>query len=277
MLDITFIRQNTDIIRASNQKRGLDIDLKKLIATDDKRVAFAGDKTSESYQKLMKQWVALMQSIPNIPDMSVSAAPTTELERFEATENTESLSIVTSETFFAPPSITKSVQIAHVLEAYFAEIGAQMYVPKQKIDLRNTPELHALRSALPQITSTPQLSIIKTGSICTEMYALIYEGESSMATSLAWFEQLRTGISETFKKANIPFILTALAAPEMQVQAAKEYCYTTQGPTGSVCECARLTLERDFVSRETRRSYTKDGVKKYAHAITLILDTSVIF
>ncbi|NQV88670.1 MAG: serine--tRNA ligase [Parcubacteria group bacterium] len=110
MLDIKFIRENKDLIKAGAQKKHLDFDVEKLIAVDDKRKTAltsieakrteqnqfnekivntpdASEKTKmidtmktlktelqkeeETFKEIMKEWQSLMVSVPNIPDMSV--------------------------------------------------------------------------------------------------------------------------------------------------------------------------------------------------------------
>jgi seryl-tRNA synthetase len=109
MLDIHFIRENTDLIKAGAAKKHLDVDIDRLIAVDDTRKmlrleldtkrAEQNRKSSdiqrasgaerqnlieamqhlkagmvESEEKLkdvMVEWQQLMLTVPNIPDMSV--------------------------------------------------------------------------------------------------------------------------------------------------------------------------------------------------------------
>lgn len=110
MLDISFIRDNQDIIGEAARKKGLDFDIKELMVCDDKRRAVqqevdemrntqnvasgriaqvtdteernrlieeskqtkeALQKKEEELKEVMKTWQALMLSVPNIPDMSV--------------------------------------------------------------------------------------------------------------------------------------------------------------------------------------------------------------
>lgn len=110
MLDIKFIRENQDLIKAAAEKKHLDFDVAKLIAVDDKRrellavieskraeqnsasekiaKASGADERSElikamkavkdsaeqvetEYKQVMHEWQVLMVAVPNIPDMSV--------------------------------------------------------------------------------------------------------------------------------------------------------------------------------------------------------------
>lgn len=109
MLDIKFIRENTDIVQSGAKKKHIDIDIGALIALDDKRkelqlsidtkraeqhtasetIASASDAEraelitrmqgvketlkleEESMQEIMKEWRALMLMVPNVPDISV--------------------------------------------------------------------------------------------------------------------------------------------------------------------------------------------------------------
>lgn len=109
MLDIKFIRENKELVKAGAQKKHVDIDIDALLAVDDKRRALMlsletkraeqnaassklpsaapADKASlldamkklkadmakedEDLKTVMKDWQALMLRVPNIPDMSV--------------------------------------------------------------------------------------------------------------------------------------------------------------------------------------------------------------
>lgn len=110
MLDIKFIRENKDLVAAGAAKKRITVDLDKLLALDDKRRALqasfdekraeqnvASQKItsaksdaekqeviarmqrlketmrleSESLEEVLKEWRALMVTIPNIPDISV--------------------------------------------------------------------------------------------------------------------------------------------------------------------------------------------------------------
>lgn len=110
MLDIRFIRENTDLIKAAARKKHVEVDLDKLIKLDDERRelqvavdqlraeqnaasekvaaatddserqrvidevrSFKGDlsEKEERLKKVIKQWQTLMVAVPNIPDMSV--------------------------------------------------------------------------------------------------------------------------------------------------------------------------------------------------------------
>lgn len=110
MLDIKFIRENKDIVKAGAQKKHIEIDLNKLISLDDERlkilkevedlrgqinrvsndIAISPDqelkiqlieemrivkedlkKKEEKLKETMEQWQRLMLEIPNVPDISV--------------------------------------------------------------------------------------------------------------------------------------------------------------------------------------------------------------
>ncbi|MDO8552630.1 MAG: serine--tRNA ligase [bacterium] len=110
MLDIKFIRENKDIVIAGAKKKRITVDIDALLALDDKRrvlqasidekraeqniaskaIASAKEeeerqeviskmqtlkeilrKDEESLQEVMKEWRALMVTVPNVPDMSV--------------------------------------------------------------------------------------------------------------------------------------------------------------------------------------------------------------
>jgi len=109
MLDIKFIRENKDIVKAGAVKKHVDIDIDALIALDDERrtlltsieskraeqnvvstkLPSADEATKmsllesmkklkvelqaeeEKLKEIMKNWQAIMLAVPNVPDMSV--------------------------------------------------------------------------------------------------------------------------------------------------------------------------------------------------------------
>ena len=109
MLDIAFIRENSDLIDAAAKKKHLDFDVKKLLKVDNERLAVLKEteelrrqqneaskkiaeanndkrseliesvrglkselqKKEEELQKVTKKWQKLMLAVPNIPDISV--------------------------------------------------------------------------------------------------------------------------------------------------------------------------------------------------------------
>lgn len=108
MLDIKFIRENKEVVIAGAKKKRLNIDIEALIALDDKRrdlqktidekrseqneasKLIASDPSrrdeliqkmtelkdglkheEESLQEVLKEWRAMMVTVPNVPDMSV--------------------------------------------------------------------------------------------------------------------------------------------------------------------------------------------------------------
>lgn len=109
MLDIRFIRENTDLVKAGAAKKHLEVDIDRLLQVDDERktirqqlddrkaeqnrmsdrIRLAKDEEKqaliesmrhvkdgaaeleEKYTAIMEEWQKLMLSVPNIPDMSV--------------------------------------------------------------------------------------------------------------------------------------------------------------------------------------------------------------
>lgn len=109
MLDIRFIRENADIVKQGAAKKGIEIDIDRLLALDEDRRTIGADlenrraeqnRTSkkivlasgeekekllesmrhfkagmaeleEKYQKAMEEWQRLMLMVPNVPDISV--------------------------------------------------------------------------------------------------------------------------------------------------------------------------------------------------------------
>jgi len=109
MLDIKFIRENKDLIKAGAKKKHINFDVEELIKIDDERIALLGEveekrnkqnkasediaslegeerekkikemkafkdtfaKDEEKLKKVMNKWRELMLGVPNIPDVSV--------------------------------------------------------------------------------------------------------------------------------------------------------------------------------------------------------------
>ena len=109
MLDITFIRENKDIVIAGARKKHIDVDIEALLKLDEKRRELSAavdeqrsvqntaskeiahmpegeradaivrmqklkeelQREEEELKKVMSEWRALMLQVPNVPDMSV--------------------------------------------------------------------------------------------------------------------------------------------------------------------------------------------------------------
>lgn len=109
MLDIHFIREHADLVKAGAAKKRIDVDIDRLLAVDDERKAYRQEldekraeqnrasniisradgeereklleamrhlkegmaATEEKYKAAMEEWQKLMLMVPNIPDMSV--------------------------------------------------------------------------------------------------------------------------------------------------------------------------------------------------------------
>lgn len=109
MLDIHFIRENADLVRAGAAKKKMAVDIDRLLAVDEERkalrqeldlkraeqnrassaISLAKDaeraklieamqhlkagmlETEETYKKVVEEWQKLMLEVPNIPDISV--------------------------------------------------------------------------------------------------------------------------------------------------------------------------------------------------------------
>ncbi len=109
MLDIHFIRENADLVKAGAAKKRIEVDIDRLLAVDDERkqlrqefdarraeqnrasqtIALAkgeekeklleamrhvkqgAAELEEKLAKVMEEWQRLMLAVPNLPDMSV--------------------------------------------------------------------------------------------------------------------------------------------------------------------------------------------------------------
>jgi len=109
MLDIKFIRENADLVKAGAAKKHVEVDIDRLLQVDDERktlrqqldnrkaeqnrmsdairlakdaerekliesmrhVKEGGEELEAKYAAVMEEWQKLMLSVPNIPDMSV--------------------------------------------------------------------------------------------------------------------------------------------------------------------------------------------------------------
>ena len=109
MLDIHFIREHADLVKAGAAKKRIDVDIDRLLAVDDERKTYRQEldekraeqnrasniisradgeekeklleamrhlkegmaATEEKYKAAMEEWQKLMLMVPNIPDMSV--------------------------------------------------------------------------------------------------------------------------------------------------------------------------------------------------------------
>ncbi len=109
MLDIGFIRENKDLVKAGAEKKRIEVDIDALLALDDERkslrqtldeakakqnqaseqivkaegaerealvasmreVKAGAEETEETYKEVLTKWQEMMLMVPNIPDMSV--------------------------------------------------------------------------------------------------------------------------------------------------------------------------------------------------------------
>jgi seryl-tRNA synthetase len=109
MLDIHFIRENADLVKAGAEKKHMDVDIDRLLAVDEERKSLrqkmddrkaeqnrmsttiqlaSGEEKErliesmrfvkegfveleEKYNKALEEWQKLMLTVPNLPDMSV--------------------------------------------------------------------------------------------------------------------------------------------------------------------------------------------------------------
>ena len=109
MLDIHFIRENADLVKAGAEKKHIKVDIDRLLKVDEERISLrqqidekraeqnrmsstivkseGADRTAyiekmrmvkdgiaeieENYTKVMEEWQKLMLEVPNIPDMTV--------------------------------------------------------------------------------------------------------------------------------------------------------------------------------------------------------------
>lgn len=117
MLDIKFIRENTDIVKMAIEKKRVKLDIKELLDIDEKRVSVLSEveklrgkqnlvseripqltdesekaeliksmqvlkddlkKKEEELREVMEQWRSLMLQVPNVPDPSVPDGKTDE-------------------------------------------------------------------------------------------------------------------------------------------------------------------------------------------------------
>lgn len=117
MLDIKFIRENTDIVKMAIEKKRVKLDIKELLDVDEKRVSVLSEveklrgkqnlvseripqltdesekaeliksmqilkddlkKKEEELREVMEQWRSLMLQVPNVPDPSVPDGKTDE-------------------------------------------------------------------------------------------------------------------------------------------------------------------------------------------------------
>jgi len=114
MLDIKFIRENADVVKAGAEKKHIKVDIDRLLTADDERKQLRQDidakkaeqnrrsneiqraqgeeraklleamkqlkagmaETEERYKVVMEEWQKLMLAVPNVPDMSVPEGET---------------------------------------------------------------------------------------------------------------------------------------------------------------------------------------------------------
>ncbi len=155
MLDIKFIRENADLVKAGAAKKHIEVDIDRLLAVDEERrqvrqeldtkraeqnrmsntISLAkGDEREryiegmrhlkegmaeleEKYKKIMEEWQSLMLQVPNIPDFSVPEG--------ESDEDNQEVKVWGEKTHFdfAPKS---HVELMTALDMLDLERGAKV-------------------------------------------------------------------------------------------------------------------------------------------------------
>lgn len=274
MLDIHFIRENQEIVRMSNARRGVTVDLKKLIALDDERIAVSHtERTTEKYQKLIAQWRKMMLSVPNILDISVPEKERIIIER--AVPNTvRVVPNIKPESVLYSQEVTDYQQKIHamVIATLTSESDVLRYAQKSLTSLDQTERSRVL-SELP--LHVPSRALVMDTGFPYRVYMFVHEGKAVLMDSLVVFDALVKAVTTIVTELCSEWTQYVPAAPETAIAAAKE-CRWEMKHNGSTLDIAKVSFERDYTSRQAGRTYAIDGGKRYAHTVIAQIDLSLL-
>lgn len=277
MLDIRFIRENQDIVRMSNARRGVSVDLKKLIALDDERIATAqSDRTTEKYQKLMAQWRKVLISIPNILDVSVPDKERVVVETGTSTPQfSQTLFDPVANTLFVhAPNSSSMIDDLHrfAISAFSQDSLSVLYTPQKFSSLSQVDRARFI-SEIP--LSIPGKTLVLDQYIPHREYVYVQEGQAVLMDSLAAFDHAAKSASSLVGGLFSQWTVYIPSAQDISPSSAKEYCWEVM-QEGNPRIVARVSFERDYIARQAGRVYQSDGQKRYAHTVIAQVECTLL-
>jgi seryl-tRNA synthetase len=286
MLDISFIRQNEDIVKMAGERRGVGEAVKKslakLVKLDDERKVFTKDQhDSPEYADCIKNWRAVMLEIPNIPDIS---APNETVEVEKVGESKKG--VETAKLWYERDAVrvytdvgTKLLEsVASVRESFFTNKGyAARVVLRGGADISHqlllerplpTTKLLALGAEhVPASKSSAE-------EYCSSVARGVHSIAGSHMVSVEVFETIRAEVEELCELLRITYTLELVDVKDMPASACKMYRLLLN--TADITErhvLAEWYYEHDYSARRYGCMYVDEaGAKRrFAHTVRLNL------
>jgi hypothetical protein len=290
MLDISFIRQNEDIVKMAAERRGVLPQVQKslthLFKVDDARKAFTKEQqVGTEYAACIHEWREAMLEIPNIPDIS-APSESAEVERVGERKSIPSMSqfyIERDSMRIYTEAGTKLLEsVASLRESFFTGKG---YSPR--IVLKGGADVsHALLLDRPlpgtQLCALGREEVTTSKGVVenerSSVARLISLCEGSHTKSVEVFERVRAELEELCTLMRIPYVLETVGVTTLPHSAVKMYRLSLQ-TTASVEKpviLAEWYYEHDYAARRYGLVYTDARVipakKRYAHTVRVDLN-----
>jgi seryl-tRNA synthetase len=281
MLDISFIRENSDIVQMAGDRRGIGEQVKKtlvkLLKLDDERKVFTKEQhDSAEYAECIKQWRALMLEIPNIPDIS-APNETVEVENIGESKK----GIETAKLWYERDSArvyteagTKLLEsVASVRESFFSNKGyAARVVLRGGADIshqllleRPLPITKLLALGAEHTPASKNTAEAYRSSVARAVQSIA----ASHMVSVEVFETIRAELEELCELLRISYTLELVGVKDMTLSACKMYRLTHNDIV-----LAEWYYEHDYSARRYGCMYVDEvsgGKRRFAHTVRLNL------
>lgn len=271
MLDISFIRQNVDIIAMAALRRGIHVDTKTLLSLDDERRAFPKEAhTSEAYATCMKAWRACMLTIPNIPDIS-TPQETALLEQPQKSVPAWNTAWICTQREAALVTTPFGTAVNASVRAYIETLFRTAHFTHRHVYMPAHELSHYMLLERPQLqekcvcSATIPESVVIHGAP-RDTYATIEMVEGSHMHSVDAFERTRQFFQEHMTALQIPYTVQSVGVKDMPLSVVKMYRFTlVQGDTP--LPLLEITYEHDYLARQYGCMYDDAGRRRYLHTV----------
>lgn len=291
MLDITFIRQNEDIVKMAAERRGVleqvKKSLSKLLKLDDERRAFTKEQhDSPEYAECIKGWRTAMLEIPNIPDIS-TPNETVEVERVGNAKpevSYEKLWYERDGVRVYTDTGTKLLEsVASMRESFFTNKGYSARIVMSGANanggVADTSHYALLERPVPSSSMLTLGAEVEKGdknaaaqarSSTARAVAVV---AASHAASVEKFEAVRAEIVELCTLLHIPYTLESIGANALPASAVKMYRLSVQvsDSDSPALLLAEWYYEHDYTARRYGMLYDDAGKRRFAHTVRLNL------
>lgn len=291
MLDISFIRQNEDIVKMAAERRGVgpavQKSLTKLIKIDDARKSFTKEQQdTPEYAACVAEWRTLMLEIPNLADISTPQT-TTEVERVGETKKDVDLAPLVymrdGVRVYTRTGTQLLESVASVRESFFTQRGYEARVVVGSVAdvshfaLLERPQPGAKILALGAETiELKHAQPVRTSSVARGVLVTT----ASHAASVELFEGVRKDLEEFCALLRLSYTLELVGVDALPLSAVKMYRLILNAETPVVL--AEWYYEHDYTARRYGCMYEEDvpgspdtsqikKKRKFAHTVRLSL------